>query len=308
MKKNKEEKIYCVFCGEENPSKEKKCQSCGKKLNPHNHLFRDYLKDHIKDHIKEDAEDSIIQILKLWIIEHLYGVAITGALIFSVATIISTEIKAHRIKETISPVLAWKGKQPEVAKDICLELDLVNQEKTCEEGFVLQENMCIREYTVPASVNSSCSAGYYPGNNICISNDTIPKVSVMSCTAANIPEGRPSAAPERVIGSILQGGKCYVQFCMDRVNDAGVAWSPGDACNNIELYENEPVYTSVCNAYEESDGSCRTTTNLIYSYFCSDGDLIGTECHLTEEKEVQFTCPENTEYHETCKKCERKEG
>lgn len=76
-------KIYCVYCGSENLYEDDYCKKCKKKLNPKNHLFRDFLYDHIKDDIKGNVEDNIFSLIKNFIISHLYGSSLIVAVLFT---------------------------------------------------------------------------------------------------------------------------------------------------------------------------------------------------------------------------------
>ena len=87
---SKNNKIYCVYCGDKNNNTDLKCKKCNKKLNPKEHLFRDYLYNHIKDDLKGKVEDNLFSIIKNYIISHLYGSSLIISILFTgVALIIS---------------------------------------------------------------------------------------------------------------------------------------------------------------------------------------------------------------------------
>ncbi len=86
----KDEKIYCVYCGVENDIKEEKCKKCGKSLHPKNQLFREFLYNHIRSDLKGKLTDSIFSYLKNFIISHLYGTLMSIAVVFAATTIIAS--------------------------------------------------------------------------------------------------------------------------------------------------------------------------------------------------------------------------
>ncbi len=90
-------KIYCVFCGEENNSKDEKCKNikCKRKLNPKSHLFRNY----VIDKCKGDIDGSIFDYLFKFIKTKLYGITLTASIIASTAIIITNALSNNYITE-----------------------------------------------------------------------------------------------------------------------------------------------------------------------------------------------------------------
>lgn len=92
MAKNK---IYCVYCGCQNPIKTEKCSKCHKKLNPKENNFQEYLKSKGKDKIKDTVQDSFLSIVINFIKSHLYGVILTCSVIISSVFVVITEVVNH---------------------------------------------------------------------------------------------------------------------------------------------------------------------------------------------------------------------
>ena len=103
-RKKKEETIYCVFCGTENKSTDIECMKCKKDLHPKNTPFRDFLYNHIKSDLKEKEEDNIISYLKNFIISHLYGIAMTVSIVFTVVSIIVTPKVSYKSISSIDDI------------------------------------------------------------------------------------------------------------------------------------------------------------------------------------------------------------
>lgn len=81
--------IYCVWCGTENPTDQKLCSNCGKKLEAKENLLVDFLVEHTKDKLKGDVEDGLFQALKNYLLSHLYSVIITVALVATAVTAVA---------------------------------------------------------------------------------------------------------------------------------------------------------------------------------------------------------------------------
>lgn len=102
MKKN--ETIYCIFCGTENISTDIKCKKCKKDLHPKNEPLKDFLYRHIKDDLKDKVEDNIFSYLKNFIISHLYGVAMTISIVFTVTAIIISSKSSYKVVSSLNEI------------------------------------------------------------------------------------------------------------------------------------------------------------------------------------------------------------
>ena len=168
MKKDEKDIIYCVFCGDKNDSKDKKCKNCHKKLNPKNHLYKDYVIDHLKDDLKENAEDSILGFIEAWIISHLYGIATVLAIAITAALIITKNNEVNAIKKKQATIKELDA--PFVVVEKCEKKELLDQERYCDDGFNLQGDTCIKYNYSNAKVRTGCPNGYTLNGNICLSN------------------------------------------------------------------------------------------------------------------------------------------
>ena len=100
----KSKKIYCVFCGNENNQETEFCSKCQKKLNPKNSLFKAFLYEHIKDDLKDKITDTLFSYLKNYLISHLYGVAMSVAIVFTTATIIVNISGHYKVVSDVSQI------------------------------------------------------------------------------------------------------------------------------------------------------------------------------------------------------------
>ena len=112
-KKTKNKDIYCVFCGTKNSINDEKCSKCKKSLHPKNTLFKDFLYEHIRDDLKDKLEDNIFSYIKNFIISHLYGSLMFVSVVFTVVTVITTNIKPYKTISKMEDMLS-KGNSNEV--------------------------------------------------------------------------------------------------------------------------------------------------------------------------------------------------
>ena len=103
-KVKKDETIYCIFCGTENVNTDTRCIKCKKDLHPKNEPFKDFLYKHIKDDLKGKLEDSIFSYLKNFIISHLYGVAMTVSIIFTITAIIISPKSSYKVVSSLNEI------------------------------------------------------------------------------------------------------------------------------------------------------------------------------------------------------------
>lgn len=79
-------KSYCPHCGQVQEPEATVCPYCHKALDEKEHLFREYLINHTKDKLKGSAEDKLYDLIKNFLVSHLYGVVVTITL---AATVVS---------------------------------------------------------------------------------------------------------------------------------------------------------------------------------------------------------------------------
>ncbi len=92
--------IYCPDCGKENAADAVLCRECGEAINQEEHLFRDFLVDHIKDDLKGKVTDRLYDIVKNWLLSHLYGTVATVMVIAAVTSgAVSAASRASRLEE-----------------------------------------------------------------------------------------------------------------------------------------------------------------------------------------------------------------
>lgn len=128
-KVKKDETIYCVFCGKENVVTDTKCVKCKKDLHPKNRPFRDFLYRHIKDDLKGKVKDNIFSYLKNFIISHLYGTAMTIAIVFTTVTIIASPKSSYNVVTSLSEISKDKSGSNKIVATI------YTYDDSCDEDF-----------------------------------------------------------------------------------------------------------------------------------------------------------------------------
>ncbi len=82
------EKRFCIWCGNEINTDSKFCPKCGKKQIEEENRLIDWLVSKTKDKFKGDAESSLIEAIKNFILSHLYGTVMTISIIAASAVTI----------------------------------------------------------------------------------------------------------------------------------------------------------------------------------------------------------------------------
>ncbi len=124
-----ENQKYCVWCGEPTENGEEKCPKCGKKVNPKDNLFLDFLKDHTKDKFKGEIEDKAFETIKNFLLSHLYSVVVGLSIIVVGSMAIFGGVDSH-IKKT-------NGVPLEVIE--ALEIDKLSEKDKTEIKAIIQE-------------------------------------------------------------------------------------------------------------------------------------------------------------------------
>lgn len=278
----KKEKIYCVYCGEKNNAMDTKCEKCNKKLNPKEHLFREYIVDHIKDDIKGKTQDKIFSIIKNFIISHLYGSIFTATLIFTIVSGIVTIVNSDNgIKEVTNKPDVMVGNLNKCSFENTKEQELI-----CDEGYILDNSICIKEIVVDATSKRICKDNYYLSGNRCISNKTYEKLTEKECIA---PEG------DNYLNTRIENDTCLVNVC--------VGWTDGE-CSAGGYEEIDFTITEYCpDGTSLINGACKKTTNFKIEYECKEGLLKDKTCIIKKEEEPKLSCNEGYSFDEECNIC-----
>ncbi len=72
-----EEIRYCIFCGSPLSGDSRCCPACKKEIPLKENLFKEYLYRNTKESLKEKADDTLFNIVKNWLISHLYGLVVS---------------------------------------------------------------------------------------------------------------------------------------------------------------------------------------------------------------------------------------
>lgn len=277
--KNKE--IYCVYCGSKNKLNDLKCKKCKKKLDPKENMVLDYLKDHVKDNLKGNIQDSIISIIKNFIISHLYGFILTATLIFTIVSALVTSVSDQNIVEvTEKPTILINNLNRCV---IANSRELVN---VCNEGYILDGDVCKKEEQLAATVNNVCPDGYYASGNTCISNTNYTMLTRQECIAPNL---------DNVVGTRVENGVCFVNYCS--------GWTDGE-CSAGSMEPIDFTTISYCpNGTTLVNGVCKSFANYNVSYSCSEGTLSGDKCIVIREETAELGCEDGYVLDEECNLC-----
>ena len=277
----KSKKIYCVYCGEKNSSKDLKCKKCNKKLNPKENMFLDYLKEHIKDDLKGNVEDKVFDIIKNFIISHLYGSIFTATLIFTIVSAIVTNIDSNNItKVTQKPSMLVSNLNE------CIFTSSLNPMEICDDGYILQDGGCKKEEVVNAKENHICSDGYFFNGTSCVSNMNYEKIIDKQCL---LPD---DGAYEVYISPT---GECVANYCNE--------WIDGECQSG----SGEPIdfkVTEYCpNGTTMVGDVCKSITNFTLEYTCEEGILNNNKCLITKEKESYMGCIDGYTLNKECNLC-----
>ncbi len=93
MMSEKKNVIFCPECGKENVPEAILCRECGKAINEEEHPFKDFLAAHVKDKLKGKMGDKLFDVVKGWLLSHLYASVVTITVIAAAATGISAAVK-----------------------------------------------------------------------------------------------------------------------------------------------------------------------------------------------------------------------
>ena len=105
------DKKYCIHCGAEiilqaasettsaSSAHKAVCPSCGKDPAPGEHLFREFLLEHTKDKLKGEIDDRLYNIIKNWLLSHLYGFVMSIAVIAAAVITVNAVTIHHGVRK-----------------------------------------------------------------------------------------------------------------------------------------------------------------------------------------------------------------
>lgn len=70
------DQTYCIYCGSPLLQDSAECPRCGRKQEKKEDAFRIFLWKNTKDKIRGKIDDSLFEIIKNWLISHLYGLVL----------------------------------------------------------------------------------------------------------------------------------------------------------------------------------------------------------------------------------------
>ncbi len=95
---------FCIWCGNEIKADSRFCPKCGKKQIDEENQLVDWLISHTKDKLKGDAESSLFDAIKNFILSHLYGTIMSIAIIAAVGiTVYASEPYIEKYRDADTP-------------------------------------------------------------------------------------------------------------------------------------------------------------------------------------------------------------
>ena len=70
------DQTYCIYCGSPLLQDSTECPRCGRKQEKKDDAFRIFLWKNTKDKLRGKIDDSLFEIIKNWLISHLYGLVL----------------------------------------------------------------------------------------------------------------------------------------------------------------------------------------------------------------------------------------
>lgn len=102
---NTVQKQFCIWCGNEIKPGSKFCPKCGKQQTDEENQLIDWLIAHTKDKLKGDAETSLFDAIKNFILSHLYGTLMSIAIVAAVGvTVYANEPYIEKYNDADAPV------------------------------------------------------------------------------------------------------------------------------------------------------------------------------------------------------------
>lgn len=83
------EEIHCPRCNAVNKKSAIFCEICKKKIHANYKPFNMFLKKHTKDELSQKVTDKIFEAIKAFLLSHIYGVAITVAIVTSAVSAVA---------------------------------------------------------------------------------------------------------------------------------------------------------------------------------------------------------------------------
>ena len=101
---NTVQRQFCIWCGNEIKSDSKFCPKCGKKQIEEENQFIDWLIAHTKDKLKGDAESSLFNAIKNFILSHMYGTVMSIAIVAAIGvTVYAGEPYIEKYRDADAP-------------------------------------------------------------------------------------------------------------------------------------------------------------------------------------------------------------
>lgn len=336
--RKKKDNIYCIYCKEENHKKNILCTKCKKILWFQRHPLIDYILNNAKDNVTDDIGGNIFDLIKDFLISHLYGISLAATLLFTTTAIILNNINDNNNNTTINYV----NEKLELKKlATCNDFDTKELNYICPEGYTLKDQECVKITTVKAKENNTCDKGYEYTNKKCVSTESIESTKSYTCELPknwtydtlvwddNTPgPGKPITITSKDIWMIYCDSKLGVideskKICSGPNDQCSAQWCyPGklvddpmgmtyihdknrrvDCLSGGGAYYPMTVKETCPNKTTLINGVCKKTTDVHTTYSCDKGNLNNNMCEIEENVKAQKECPTDYTFNEECNTC-----
>lgn len=335
--RKKKNTVYCIYCGEENTKWSIWCKKCKKILYSQRHPFVEFLFGNALDNVTDGVSDSIFNLIKNFLLTHLYGISLAASIIFTTTAFVINNLN----DKTSEPVITHVSEKLVLKEsNLCKDIESKDQVYTCPNGYTLKDQECIKTTRTKAKENNSCDEGYEYVNQKCVSKETFESIKSYTCGA---PSGwtldtkvwndeNPTGAPITITSKDIWWVACKSRSLSN--GDARLQCSgPDDSCIAGWCYPGKLVDKAAGEEYfydksrhvdcldggttgyamtvKEScpsgtssiNGSCKKTREVHRTYSCETGKLNNNMCEKEEKIEAESVCPDGYTFSQECNKC-----
>ena len=171
---------------------------------------------------------------------------------------------------------------------------LLTKEATysCEDGYNLEDNTCVKIEKVDAKSSKTCNSGYTLSGNTCISTQSYTKETKQECRIpAEYEKYKDYDAKVKVVN-----GECQYSQCSK--------YDHGECVAGFMIPVPFTTISTCPSGTSEINGLCKKTANPTITYSCSEGTLEGTKCNVTVKSDIIISCEDGYDFNEETKLCE----
>lgn len=176
--------------------------------------------------------------------------------------------------------------------DKCETVISMDATTSCDEGYELKDNTCVKEEKTDAKSTTKCDSGYELKNGTCVSKTATDKVIEHYCVESYTQHKESNGWYYQALR--VENSACILRICKSGPNKDCYE-APAEAKGRLVCPKNT----------KEISGKCYKTATPKTTYSCENGTLDGKKCVITTTKETNKNCEENYTYNETTTKCEK---